>query len=126
MGAKEKKLMNERLAAMPESRRLFRINAGAGWVGKIRRLKRFSMYQVQPGDIVLKNARPLQAAPEGWPDLAGWETVTVTPDMVGKKIAVWYGEELKATGAQSKGQKRFQEQVERMGGIYRLIRTHSS
>jgi ribosomal protein L13 len=41
--------------------------------------------------------------------------------MVGKKIAVFTAEEIKATGKLSKDQKRFKKIIKRMGGIVRVI-----
>jgi hypothetical protein len=97
---------------------LFRINAGKGWAGKV-----VSRSRDQQGRtlLVLRDAIPFQAAPPGWPDLAGWESVTITSDMIGKKVAIWYGEEIKVTGRQSGIQKKFQGIIEKMGGIYKLI-----
>jgi len=114
MGYKENDLKNEILSNMPPSQRLFRINSGMGWAGQIISNKN--------GRVVLKNARPFHGAPEGWPDLSGWSTVEITPDMVGQRLAVFTGLELKATGDQSTGQKIFASILKQMGGIYRVIR----
>lgn len=103
-----------RLMAMQPNERLFRINAGTGWVGRsIRRVN---------GGLLISEPRPLEAAPVGWPDLCGWRTVTITSDMVGQKLAVFVGEEFKVTGDLRPEQKRFAEVLERMGGIYRVVR----
>lgn len=51
-------------------------------------------------------------------------SVTITPDMVGKRIAVLCQPEFKAPkGRQAVEQKRWQIAIERLGGIYRLIRS---
>ncbi len=114
MGAKARKIQAEHLRSLPKNKRLFPINAGLGWVGSIVRQT--------PGLIILKNPRPLHAAPPGWPDLCGWETIEITPDMVGKKIAVFVAEEIKADGDRlTPPQKRFRKMVEKMGGVYRVI-----
>lgn len=113
MGTREREIINARLSSLAPNERLFRINAGMGWAGTCAR----------KGDIlIIKNPWPLHAAPEGWPDLCGWTSVTVTPDMVGQKIAVFTAEEVKADGSKlRKRQAAFREIIERMGGIFRIL-----
>jgi hypothetical protein len=115
MGAPERKLINEILKNLPKNKRLFRINAGTGWTGEVVRKTENS--------ITLKNPRIFHGAPTGWPDLAGWETVEITPEMVGQKIAVFVAEEVKATGGLSKIQKLFRDTLENMGGIFRVVKS---
>ena len=113
MGQKERNIINLRLSTLDADTRLFRINSGMGWAGKA----------VRKGDIVIiKNPFPLHAAPEGYPDLSGWTSIVITPDMVGQRVAVWTGEEVKATGRLSVAQERFRDIVERMGGIFRVLK----
>ena len=53
--------------------RLFRQNTGQGWVGQSRRFSRPETVIVQPGDVLIRNARPLHAGLcEGSSDLIGW------------------------------------------------------
>jgi hypothetical protein len=53
--------------------RLFRQNTGQGWVGQSRRFSRAETVVVQPGDVLIRNARPLHAGLcEGSSDLIGW------------------------------------------------------
>lgn len=114
MGKAARKIENEILANLPANKRLFKINSGMGWQGKI--VKRTDDV------IILKHPRPLHAAPPGWPDLVGFETITVTESMVGQKIAVFCGEEIKAGKDRlTKGQKLFGDLIERMGGMFRVI-----
>jgi hypothetical protein len=80
MGKPAREIQNRILQELPPNKRLFPINSGMGWVGKI--VKR------TPGMIILENPRPLHGAPPGWTDLCGWETITVTEDMIGQEIAV--------------------------------------
>ena len=87
MAQKERDIINDRLKNLPEDTRLFRINSGMGWTGKI--VKKYDNF------IILENPRPFHAAPEGWPDLAGIKSIEITPDMVGKRIGVFYCEEIK-------------------------------
>lgn len=113
MGLKEKRLTNERLLNLKPTERLFRINAGMAWTGEIVKNNK----QI----IILKNPRPFWGAPAGWPDLAGWETIEITPEMVGQKIAVFKFEEVKATGDLSKDQKKFKKLILKMGGIFKKL-----
>jgi hypothetical protein len=110
----EQTAIRELLANLKPTERLFRINAGKGWTGRAT--------VVKPGVVLIKNARPFSAAPEGWPDLCGWESITITPDMVGVEIAVFKGVEIKKTGRMSDAQKKFRAVLEKMGGIFNIIR----
>ena len=50
--------------------------------------------------------------------------VTITPDMIGKRIGVAVGIEFKTeTGRQSDAQRRWQKAFEARGGVYRLVRS---
>jgi len=110
MGLKEKTLINTILLNLPEHIKLFRINCGMAWTGKfINKIK---------NKITLENPRPFHGAPNGFPDLAGWESITITPEMVGKKIAVFTGYEVKATGDLSKKQENFKKKLIEDGGNF--------
>jgi hypothetical protein len=112
---REGAVIRDRLAHLDADReRLFRINCGTGWAGRVAK------HTTEL--LVLQAPRPLRAAPTGWPDLCGWETVTVTPEMVGRKIAVFVGEEIKCSGSLRPEQKAFRDLLVRMGGIHRVIR----
>ena len=53
--------------------RLFRNNVAGAWVGQSRRFSRAETVVVQPGDVLIRNARPLHAGLcEGSSDLIGW------------------------------------------------------
>ena len=60
--------------------------------------------------------------PEGFPDLVGWTEITVTPEMVGRTIAVFTAEEVKATGRLGKLQRAYRDIILRMGGVHRTIK----
>ena len=50
--------------------------------------------------------------------------VTITPEMIGKRIGVAVGVEFKTeTGRQSDAQKRWQAAFEARGGVYRVVRS---
>lgn len=113
MAFKERDIIQKRLLSLSDNERLFRINAGMGWCGS---------KSVRRGNcIIIENPYPLHAAPEGWPDLCGWTEIEITPNMVGHKIAVFTGEEVKATGKLSKKQTAFKNLIERMGGVFRIL-----
>lgn len=129
MGAQERDLIRERLLNLKPEERLFRINAGMGYVappGQMFKATKPMTVKIMPGDVLLRHGLPFHAAPEGWPDLVGWRMVTVTPDMIGKPVAVFLAEEVKATGRLSKAQRRFKEIVERMGGLWRTVKPSPS
>lgn len=115
MGAKEKNLINEYLLNLPENVRMFRTNSGMAWAGK----------SVKKGDVTLiKNARVFWGMPEGWPDLTGWTEIEITPEMVGQKIAVFSVVEVKTGRLKlSDEQNKFKDLIQRMGGIFRELRT---
>lgn len=53
--------------------RVFRNNTGLGWVGKVERVSIEQAVWIRPGDVVVRNARPLHAGlVEGGSDLIGW------------------------------------------------------
>ena len=106
---------------------LFRLNSGKAWLGmgQPRRL--------QDGSVVLPGARPVAlglALASGDPvvgqsDLLGWRTITITPDMVGCKVAVFTAIEVKREkgGRTSAAQSHWIEQVQRAGGIAGVANT---
>ena len=60
---------------------------------------------------------------KGGSDLLGWTSKTITPEMVGQKIAIFTSIEVKTpTGKPSKQQTQWLELVNRVGGIGRIIR----
>lgn len=106
--------IREILSSLPPHERLFRINSGMGWAGKVIRRT--------PDLVIIEKPRPFHAAPEGWPDLCGWTELEITSEMVGRKIAVFTAVEVKVTGNLSKPQKAFQGCLEGMGGRFRVER----
>ena len=55
---------------------------------------------------------------KGSSDLVGWESVVITPDMVGQTVAVFTAIEVKTPkGRPTKEQKRFIAAVNKAGGI---------
>jgi hypothetical protein len=69
--------------------RLFRNSCGVGWSGQL--VSRI-------GDrVTLVNARPVRyGLTPGSADLIGWQQIAVTPEMIGRKLAVFASIEVKA------------------------------
>lgn len=97
---------------------MFRINVGRAWTGA-------EIIHIDKSDIIIKDARPFHAGPpKGYPDLTGWRSVTITPDMVGEKIAVFVAVEVKTKkGRPTKDQESFLAQVIDAGGIAGVVRS---
>lgn len=68
--------------------------------------------------------RVIRAGVKGMSDSLMIVGVTITPDMIGKRIGVAVGVEFKTeTGRQSDAQKRWQKAFEERGGLYRIVRS---
>ncbi len=66
---------------------IFRGNVGRSWTGNPHRT---------PDGLLLTDYRPFSTGlPVGFPDLFGFRSVTITPDMVGQTLAVFCGLEIK-------------------------------
>jgi hypothetical protein len=101
--------------------RLFRVNVGRAWVGE--RVDH-QMGNIPPGWVVLKDARPFKSGVPGMSDLIGWVPVEITPEMVGKTLAVYTAVETKtARGRATVEQNNFIDAVSRSGGRAGIART---
>ena len=115
----EQKIQNEiRLALSQAGSTMFRNNTAMAWVGS--KVERFPC-----GKVFIHDARPLHAGLcEGSSDLIGWTPVEITPEMVGKTLAVFTAVEVKsATGRASGPQKNFIDQVQKAGGAAGVARS---
>lgn len=84
----ETDLKNEVMLALSRGAcRLLRINVGLGYLGTV--VKRTAAM------VTLRNYRAVKFAQPGVSDLIGWRTITVTPEMIGKRIAIFAAVELK-------------------------------
>ena len=104
--------------------RLFRQNVGMAWAGKPQRIERVRNVTLNAGDVVIRNARPFHSGIVGMSDVGGWASMTITPDMVGQKVAVYVAIEVKtASGVVRKEQQQFIDAVSRAGGIAGIARS---
>lgn len=99
---KEKNLQSFVRLNLPRNVRLFRNN-----VGLCKNEHTIIVYGLCPGSS----------------DLIGWTTIEITPEMLGKKIAVFTAVEIKTEkGIVSADQKNFLENVKNAGGLAKIIR----
>lgn len=103
--------------------RLFRLNTGRGWISNMGPK---GVQRLADGSVLIKGARSIAlglSSPNGDPivgacDLIGWTLVEVTPEMVGKRIAVFTGIEVKSQkGKGSQEQLTFVASVKNSGGL---------
>jgi len=114
---KEGVLIKQIQLSLNRAMRLFRNNTGMGWAGSV--VSRTS------NSIHMQDPRPLRAGlVQGSSDLVGWTSVEITPEMVGKKAAIFTAIEAKTgRGKATKAQKLFLEAVITSGGIAGIART---
>ena len=106
---KEKDIANMVLETRPF---VFRNDCGVAWVGgKALRDRDGNFYVKKPKRISYGLMR-------GSGDYIGWTPIEITPDMVGKKIAVFTSCEIKTKGDRmSSAQKIWHDTVKKHGGI---------
>lgn len=104
------------LAASRMGARLWRYNAGTGWIGKATRH--------DDGSVTISAARPFHGVFEGHSDTAGFVTVEITPDMIGQKFArALYVEVKTERGRVSDEQRAFIKMVRSFGGLAGIARS---
>lgn len=83
------------------------------------------LFRNQVGLYTLADGRRLRSGlAVGSSDLIGWRTVTITPDMVGRRIAQFVAVEIKAPGtATTEEQRAFVATVRAAGGCAGIART---
>lgn len=108
-----------RLAISKETNTIiFRNNTATGWAGK-------SQSQKGGGGRFIENARPLICGLcKGSSDLIGWTEVEITPDMVGKKVAIFTAIEVKRnSGKGSPEQLNFIKKAKSSGAIAGFVKS---
>lgn len=105
------------LAASQSGATVFRNNVGNGVLGQV--------VKQDGGQFHIVNGRRVQfGLCPGSSDLIGWRSVTVTPDMIGKPVAVFLAMEVKTTtGRVSEEQDNFIQAVRRAGGMAGVVRS---
>lgn len=104
------------LASDDHEMTLWRNNVGLGWCGNLESNDR--------GRVVLTSARAVRfGLCKGSSDLIGLTRVTITPDMVGKRLAVFTTPEAKTPhNRMTKEQQKFNNFVAMNGGIAGAVR----
>jgi hypothetical protein len=108
--------------------RVFRNNVAVAWAANKPFIpKEPCVCTVYPGDVVLRQARPIHAGLcDGSSDLIGWNSVLITEAMVGRTVAVFTALEIKTEkGRVSESQKNFISAVNSSGGIAGVARSES-
>ncbi|MFP4561588.1 MAG: VRR-NUC domain-containing protein [Thiohalorhabdus sp.] len=100
-----------------EGIKLFRNDIGTGYQGKA--------YNYAGGGVVIPNPRRVSyGLHPGSPDLVGWRSIEITPDMVGATVAVFVGVETKAKGGRVQpNQRNFLETLQQGGGLAGVARS---
>jgi len=113
----EHSIQNEIRLGISGKATMFRNNVGTAWIGDATKLK--------DGSVLIRNPRVFHAGLcEGSSDLIGWRSLTITPEMVGERIAVFAALEVKSkTGRATAGQKNFCNRVIEAGGLAGIVRS---
>lgn len=99
--------------------RIFRNNSGFCWIGQSVNIHKRQEVIVNPGDVVIRQARAFNAGLcKGSSDFIGFKSVVVTPEMVGTTVAIFLASEIKTkAGKASPEQILFINMVNKFGGI---------
>lgn len=113
MGQPENNLRAKTKNELTTWQRLWRVNCGMAWAS--------NNIEKGRGFIKLWNPRVFYGMPAGTPDLIGFESIIITADMVGKRVCVAVGSELKATKSDklNPNQINAKNLLVKMGGIHR-------
>lgn len=87
-----------------------------------RKLTRFQrLWRANSGKVQLITKAWLVLFPKGTPDMIGFDSIIITQEMVGKRVAVFVGSELKATKYDKLKPKQidFKKLIVSHGGIHR-------
>lgn len=104
--------------------RLFRNNQAMAWVGKATRITTSMVVHCGPGDVVIRQARPLHAGLfVGSGDLIGITPVVIRPEHVGTTMGLFTSVEVKTkTGRTTTEQENWKTQILKLGGIASIVR----
>lgn len=79
-----------------------------------------NVVRLKDGSYLIKKGFPMKniSLQKGSSDMIGWESVTITQDMVGKKVAIFQSIEIKTKNDRlSTFQKNWNKVVEKAGGL---------
>jgi len=104
--------------------RLFRNNVGTAYIGQATTFRTSGIVNVDAGDVLVKQGRIFHAGlVKGSSDIIGIKSVIITPEMVGKPVAVFTAIEGKTkSGRATVEQIAFINMVNGMGGIAFIAR----
>ena len=121
MGWQETDVLNKWLKRWTRWGRFFRVHVGQYWAGRV--VKKWTRGGVQY--VTLMAAQPIQMGVKGQGDYNGWHSIVITPDMVGRTVAVYVAVEGKNgdAGRVSDDQARHLEIVRQAGGIGIVVRS---
>lgn len=107
--------------------RIFLQSKGLGWYGKFLKPPMNTSAIITPHDVLIRDARPIRAGMcVGVTDLVGWTTITVEPEHIGKKLAVFTAIECKEDNLPADpDRKKFIESVKIAGGFAKVIKSVS-
>jgi hypothetical protein len=127
---KEQAIMHRILLAAGNGlSRLFRCNTGQAWVGHghVHQARKIETVTLNPGDVVLRRAQPVQMGlTKGGSDTVGWTQRVIQPHDVGRVAALFTGIEVKtSTGRPTPEQLHFIDVVNDAGGIAGIARSEA-
>ena len=97
------------LLSLPKHVKMFRNNNG--------------FYKKPEGGVVRYGLGNTANGKGGSPDYIGWVEKEITPDMVGKKIAIFCGIEVKSSsGTMQPNQKKWQKRLKDAGAIHKIYK----
>lgn len=118
---RESNVLREVWRALSPASILFRVNTGQAVISSGGKVK-----WLQDGSALVPFARPISLGFQmangkplvGTSDLIGWTMVTITPDMIGQRVAVFTAIETKESGGgvRREKQKQFVANVTAAGG----------
>lgn len=125
MANKEHALQNAIRNALAGRALIFRANVGKAYTSNdVLKVPRQMPVVMGPKDILLRNYRPFETGlPPGFSDLFGLVAVEITPDMVGQKVAIFTGLEVKDGARVSQLQRNFINAVNDNGGRAGVVRS---
>ena len=104
----------------------WRNNVGTGFVGQAKRIQKNCVVECHPGDVVIRNARPLKSGLcKGSSDIIGITPVFITEGHVGQTLGVFTAVEIKTkTGRATTDQVNFLDVVRKNGGYAGIARNN--